>query len=136
MTAQHNCRNNVYLYAQSLDNSGKNPCLSSKDPGEYRELETDAPERATLLRINDSLSNYGRHWRLGTSSLDCRIGHHGDCLITVRPLTRDHSGRLAPVILIFNIWDDQRRLAPAALEDGSKLMRRELSAINCTTLLA
>lgn len=128
MTAQHNCCGNVYIYAQSLDNSGVNPCLVSKAPGEYREIETGDPERATLLRIIDNLSNDGRHWKFGTTSLDCIINNQGDCLVTAKPLTRDQSGRLAPIMLIFNIWHAHRQLSPAALEDGSKLMKRELSA--------
>lgn len=128
MTAQHNCRGSAYLYTQSLDNSGKNPCLGSRAPGEYRELETGEPERAALLRIIDSLSNDGLHWQLGTPSLDYRVNLYGDCLVTMRPLTRDDSGRVAPIMLIFNIWNEQRHLAAPMLVDAGQLMQRELSA--------
>jgi hypothetical protein len=128
MTAARNERGSAYLYAQSLDNSGNNPCLVSTTPSELLELDTSDTVRTALLLNIDSLSNDGWHWQLGTVSLDCRINRRGDCLVTLRPLTRDNSGRLAPIMLLFNIWDDQRQLAAPMLVDGGQLMKREFSA--------
>lgn len=128
MTAAHNSRGSVYLYAQSLDNSGKNPCLSSTTAGEFLELDASDTLRPALLLNIDSLSNDGRHWQLGTVSLDCRVSLRGDCLITLKPLTRDNSGRIAPIMLLLNIWDDQRQLAAPMLVGGGQLMKREFSA--------
>lgn len=127
MTAAHNGRGSAYLYAQSLDNSGKNPCLVSATAGEFLELDAGDPARPALLHVIDSLSNDGWHWQLGADSLDCRVNRRGDCLVTIRPLTRDDSGRIAPVMLLFNIWDSQRQLATPMLVDGGQLMKRELS---------
>lgn len=128
MTAAHNGRGSAYLYAQSLDNSGENPCMVSTTPGEFLELDAGDPARPALLLNIDSLSNDGWHWQLGTVSLDCRVNRRGDCLVTLRPLTCDDSGRLAPIMLLFNIWDDQRKLAASMLVDCGHLMKRELSA--------
>lgn len=128
MTVVHNSRGSVCLYAQSLNNSGKNTCLISTTLNGFLELDADDPARLALLRVIDTLSNDGWHWQLGADTLDCRVNCRGDCLVTIRPLTRDVSGRLAPIMLLFNIWDDQRRLATSILLDGGLLMERELSA--------
>ena len=128
MTAMADCCRSAYLYAQSLDNSGDASCWRIRSLGEYQEVDCEERERTAVLHAIDYVQNSGRKWLLGNESLECMVTYRGDCLVSIKPLTRDAGGRLAPVTLIFNVFGDHRESAARALNDCETLTRRELSA--------
>lgn len=127
MTASSSSQESAYLYAQGLDNSGDTLCWLSRAVGEYQELDYADPQRVTFLHSLDHVQNIGRQWPVGSDSLECTVTYRGDCLIKIKPLTRDIGGRVAPVILLFNVFSDLRKNAARMLFDCEALMQRELS---------
>lgn len=118
----------AYFYAQSLDNSGGSVCWRSDAPGEYEELNVDEMERGLVVHAIDSVQTDGRVWAIGGAGVDCKVTYQGDCLITIDPLTRDASGRIAPVVLLFDAYSEFRLNVAGMLGDCEFLMQRELSA--------
>ena len=124
----------IYLYAQDLDNSGKASCLRSIETGEYHELHAEDPERLAVIREIDNLQNRGRVWPIGAPHLECRVNFYGNCLIVIRPLTLDQSGRIAPISLLFNALSSPRRISARTLSDCQSLMHRNLSSEHLTAI--
>ncbi|WP_286736599.1 hypothetical protein [Pseudomonas sp. PGPPP4] len=127
MIARSSSQACAYLYAQTLDNSGDSLCWLSKTPGEYQEIDYADPRRTEVLRSLDHVHNNGRLWPVGSDSFECKVTFQGDCLIKINPLTRDFGGRLAPIVLIFNVYDGLRQSVARMLLDCEKLMRRDFS---------
>jgi hypothetical protein len=128
MIAKSNGIESAYLYVQNLDNSGDTLCWRSRALGEYQELDYGDPQRGAVLHSLDYLQHNGRQWSVGYGGVDCRVTYRGDCLIKINPLTRDVSGRAAPVILLFNAFGERRKNVARMLFDCEALMQRELSA--------
>lgn len=128
MTVGFERHKSAYLYAQSLDNSGDSLCWRSSAGGEYQELDLSDPQRAAMLHALDYVQNTGRDWPVGSESLECKVTFQGDCLVKVKPLTRDAGGRVAPVILLFNVFFGIRKNAGRMLFDCEALMLREFSS--------
>lgn len=128
MTAESERYKSAYLYAQSLDNSGDSLCWRSSACGEYQELDLSDPQRSAMLHALDYVQNTGRDWPVGSESLECKVTFQGDCLIKIKPLTRDAGGRVAPIILLFNVFCGIRKSAGRMLFDCEALMRREFSS--------
>lgn len=134
MIAKSSSKTCAYLYAQALDNSGDSLCWLSKTPGEYQELDYADPRRAEVLRSLDHVHNSGRLWPVGSDSFECKVTFQGDCLIKINPLTRDVGGRIAPIVLCFNVYGELRQGVTRMLLDCEALMRREFSVEQHSTI--
>lgn len=127
MIAKNDHASSLYLYAQSLDNSGDAECWVTAGDGECQELGSYDSQRVEMLHRLDHVQNHGRRWQFCSKSFECRVTHEGDCAIKIYPLTRDETGRLAPVMLLFNIPNETRTYAPRILFDSQVKTGRRFS---------
>lgn len=127
MIAKNDRASSSYLYAQSLDNSGDAVCWVTGADGECQELNSYDSQRVEMLHRLDHVQNHGRRWKFCSNGLECRVSHEGDCAIKIYPLIRDEAGRLAPVILLFNIHNGMRKSVPRILFDSQVKTGRRFS---------
>lgn len=134
MTAVVDLSREAYLYAQDLDNLGGTEYWRVTAGGTTCErlLPTDPRLPAVRGRL-DVLESMGRGWLIGGSDLPCRVDVRGDCVLTVRPLTRDMHGRISPVLLLFNALSPEREQAAEAVAAIPELMGRELAPQHLTS---
>lgn len=117
----------VYVYTQALDNNGSSEYLLIENPNKVESLDTSGSIAAMVRDFIDKLHQYGRVWEVKGNTLDCRINLKGECLITLRPLTLDVSGRISPVLIAINVLALDRSCAKSTLSGLSHVVGRNLS---------
>lgn len=119
-----------YFFAQSLDNKG-NPeywCLRH-DEGKWERMDLSDPRLAEVRRRIDDLMEKGRSYNFGATSIDFRFRLSGVGVVTLRPITRDISGRVSPVLMLFCALGPGRAKAALALSGIPQLMGRNLDDV-------
>lgn len=120
-------KRHAYLYAQSLSNNGDYEllCAGYDEPCATDVISSCAQNR-DVRRNHDFLMSAGRVLNLGSSSIECRVNLSGLCLVVIRPTTRDRSGRISPVLILFNIFSRRRASVVRILRLIPDFMGREL----------
>jgi hypothetical protein len=118
----------VYLYAQELDNSGNSICLSSSVSGEYQDVSASSSQRDEILYFLDQVQRSGRRWWISSQEMECITTFYGDCLVKLNPVTRDCVGRVAPIVVLFNVRSAFRSIVGRVLLDSEKFTSRVCSS--------
>jgi len=117
----------VYLYAQSLSNNGDFDLLcAAHDNSCAADVASSSTQREKVRRYHDVLMSVGRILYLGSSSIECRISLSGTCVAVIRPVTLDRSGRISPVLVLFNMFSRRRKSVVRILRSIPDKMGREL----------
>ncbi|MEO2278850.1 hypothetical protein [Pseudoalteromonas pernae] len=115
MTSQTNLLDRTYVYAQSLDNSGKTDCWVLSKREDPKKIDTSTHNMSHLLDTIDEARTKGRNWSIGNKSIAIYVLLSGACVVRVKPLTLDVSGRASYVQIVTNFHSKNRVAAAEAL---------------------
>lgn len=128
MIASFNLSRQAYLYAQTLDNQGASEYWSISLDGTGIEPVLSSDPRTVLVRdALDTLQANGRSLPLTTKAITCRVMWDGNCVVTIRPLTRDVHGRVSPVLFLCNILGSRRASIMEAWESIASVTGRQFN---------
>lgn len=125
MTSQTSSFDRTYVYAQSLDNSGKTDCWVLSENGKPIKIETSTRDMTFLLDTIDQARTEGRNWSIGNKNIVFYVLLSGACVVRVKPLTLDVGGRLSYVQVVTNYYSKNRVIAAQALSNLSEICGRE-----------
>lgn len=120
--------NDVYIYAQSLDNSGDVEYWRARE-----RLSPGDPALDAVRRVIDATIEQGAKIRSIPGELECWATTGGPCIIQLYPKTLDVDGRVSPVILLFNIYGKNRSGVGLLIKSVPQVTGRQLRE---TTFLA
>jgi hypothetical protein len=125
MTFQTSSFDRTYVYAQSLDNSGKTDCWVLSENGKLKKIDTSTHDMNFLLDTIDAARTEGRNWSIGNKNIVFYVLLSGACVVRVKPLTLDVSGRLSYIQIVTNCYSKNRFIAVQALANLSEISGRE-----------
>lgn len=124
MTSQTSLLDRTYVYAQSLDNSGKTDCWALSDSGKLEKIDTLKYDMNLLLDTIDTARTEGRYWSIGNKNIVFYVLFSGACVVRVKPLTLDVGGRLSYVQIVTNFYSGDRVVAAQALGNLAEITGR------------
>lgn len=95
--SQKSICNDVFMYAQALDNSGETEYWRN-----YTRVAGSEPESAALRQVIDRVFGSGRKAYQGKHGSEYWLGDNGWSIIKAYPETLDLGGRVSPVLIVFN----------------------------------
>lgn len=120
-------KNNSYLYAQALDNSGDTQFWSVNNlDGSWSLIRNNDIQIPQLQYALDLITTTGRCYAQ-SDNLSCYATFSGPALIKLSPATLDVDGRISPILLLFDIFSEHRGGTLASLPHQLTYMSRELS---------
>lgn len=94
----------VFIYSQNLDNKGGTQYWKIDKYNSCIENISSNDTRLNKVREHiDNVNQEGRVWRLNEYGVDYKLKLSGECLITIKPVTLDNSGRVSPVLVVCDI---------------------------------
>lgn len=115
----------IYSYSQGVNNDFKS---------NYHAIDLDCSHFLTLnptdsrevMQLNDNLEAQGKQWLL-TKGLNCKVFYSGECMLKIIPSTKDASGRLAPILITFNLYEIKKNVSDTLVHLINEKLNRELS---------
>lgn len=121
-------KQHVVVYAQSLDNSGAVEAFAYRPAsGAFEDLSAKPRDRQ-FLQLLDELLAGPVLWQSRRADSKFYANTQGDCVLMVQPLELDASGRVAPILLVFNAWSPSRHMLVAVTEKLHHVMHRHFDA--------
>lgn len=128
MTSKLDLNAGAILYAQALDNKGSAEYWSLED---YLKppirLTLFDPRLQAIRDLLDDIQSNGRVWGCGSHTVTVKFRYSGECVIMIKPLTRDIGGRVSPVLVLLNALGGGRKLGAEALFSIERHLKRELA---------
>lgn len=125
MTSQTSLFDRTYVYAQSLDNSGKTDCWVLCESAKPKKIETSDHDMNHLLDTIDQARTNGRNWSIGNKNIVFYVLLSGACVVRVKPLTLDVGGRLSYIQVVTNFYSKNRVIAAEALSNLAEITGRQ-----------
>ncbi|TMP20417.1 hypothetical protein CWC02_06105 [Pseudoalteromonas sp. S2721] len=118
----------TYFYTQTLDSGGDTQYFKlDRRSCRIFHLNSSSNEGELIRQVLDSFSNTGRQWRIANHTINCKVTFYGDCLICLEPDTRDESGRISPIMMLLNVYDNKLNLDTELVENLEKLTNRKFN---------
>lgn len=98
----------LFVYAQSLDNSGEVEVWQMSDLKNLKRVHNDIKTLSKLTSAIDKIEQEGRYWKLGSEKVSFRVAFNGDCYVKIKPTVLDSAGRVSPILVVSNVYSNNR----------------------------
>ena len=118
----------MLVYAQCLDNSGAVEMFAYQASTAAFEDLSERPRDKELLNLMDRLLASDSFWRIGKIPLKVYWSWSGDCIVLTQPVELHASGRISPVMFVFNAFTSKRKVFLNVTEKIHHVMHRSFDA--------
>lgn len=132
MTSQINYLKEPFIYAQSLDNSGNTECWAISPDLVAKKITPSETDIKSILNTIDSVRSEGRVWSIGNDYVKFYVLLNGACVVRIKPLDLDASGRSSYIQIVANNFSETRLMAAEALSNVSDITYRRTDGSEVT----
>lgn len=118
-----------FVYTQALDNSGEVEVWQISDHENLKRVHNDRKTLSRLTSAIDRIEQEGRYFKLGVDRVSFRVAFNGDCFVKIKPTVLDSAGRVSPILVISNIYSNNRLVFAHCVRDVKFITNRDCGGV-------